>query len=94
MPLPYDATQVNMVETAATLTNTAVAIAANTARRGLIVSNNSDTVMTLRVGATATAAAGISIPAGTAISFRDYVAAGALSLFCAGTAKAYTIYEW
>lgn len=94
MPLKNDAVPVNMTEEAGTLTNTTVSVAANPDRRGVIVSNNSDTVMTLRIGGTATAAAGISVAAGDAISFRDYVPTAALSLFCAGTAKAYTIYTW
>jgi len=82
-------------ETAGTLTNNTASISANDKRKGLIVSNNSDTVMTLRIAGTATANAGIAIPAGTCISFRDgYVPSGAMTLFCAGTSKAYTIYEW
>lgn len=83
-------------ETAGSLTNTVVSLAANPGRRGLIVGNPSDTVMTVRFGATATATAGIPIPAGTAIEWRDWKAVpdGTVSVFCAGTAKTYTIYEW
>jgi hypothetical protein len=93
--MAFDATGVNVTAATGTLTNTVVAVAADHKRRGVIVSNNSDTVMTLAIGATGTAAVGISVPAGTAISFRDsYVPTAALSLFCAGTAKAYTIYTW
>jgi hypothetical protein len=95
MPGQYDSNGVTMTETASTLTNTTVSIAANAKRRGVIVSNPSDTVMTLRIGGTADANTGIVIAAGSALSFRDsYVPTAALSLFCAGTSKAYTIYEW
>ncbi len=84
-----------------TLTNSTVTIAANAKRREVIVSNNSDTVMTLDiVGGTASASVGISIPAGTAIRLGDgahgdsgIAPAAALSLFCAGTSKAYSVYE-
>lgn len=83
-------------EAASTLSNTAATIfAANPGRRGLIIGNPSDTVMTVRFGATASATAGIPIPAGTALEFRDprLVPNGLVSLFCAGTSKAYTAYE-
>jgi hypothetical protein len=87
-------------ETAGTLTNSTVTLALNKTRREVIVSNNSDTVMTLAIGSTATANVGIAIPAGQAIrlgqdigSRGNTVPVEALSLFCAGTAKAYTIYE-
>lgn len=95
MGQPFDATGVNTTEVAGTLTNTTVTVAANANRRGAIVANPSDTVMTLRIGGTADANTGIPILAGGHISFRDgYVPTGALSLFCAGTSKAYTIYHW
>lgn len=90
----FDAIRVTPTEAAGTLSNGAASISANRLRRGLIVSNNSDTVMTLRIGGTADANTGISVPAGTAITFRDYVPTQALSLFCAGASKAYTVYEW
>lgn len=81
-------------ETAGTLTNTTVAITANPNRKGLIVANPSDTVMTLRVGGTASATAGIPVAAGGSFQvFGENCPSGALSLFCAGTTKAYTIYE-
>jgi hypothetical protein len=87
-------------ETSGTLTNTTVSIPANAARRELIVSNPSDTVMTLSIGGTATASVGITIAAGDNIRLGQTVGpkgntvpSQALSLFCAGTAKAYTIYE-
>lgn len=84
-----------MAETSGTLTASAVTIAANPARLEIVFSNNSDTVMTARYGGSAaSAAAGISIPAGVAIRLEGPIWAGAWSLFCAGTAKAYTIYEW
>jgi hypothetical protein len=51
--------------------------------------------MTLRIGGgTATAAIGIAVPAGTALALEGDAAEPALSLFCAGSAKAYTIYVW
>lgn len=82
-------------ETVGALSNQAVSIAANGSRRGMIVSNNSDTVMTLRVGGTATAATGVAIPPGTAIALTGaQLIRAALSLFCAGSSKAYTVYEW
>lgn len=83
-------------ETAGTLTNTTVSLSATPGRRGLVIGNPSDTVMTVRFGGTASATAGIPVPAGTAIEFRDPRACpdGAVSVFCAGTSKAYTIYEW
>ncbi len=81
-------------ETSGTLTNTTVSLAA-THRAGLLIGNPSDTVMTVRFGATASATAGIPIPAGTALNLlgRD-APSQSVSLFCAGTSKAYTIYEW
>lgn len=87
-------------ETSGSLTNNTASLAANLARREVIVSNNSDTVMTLSIGGTATANVGISIPAGTAVRLGrhaggngDTVPQAALSLFCAGTSKAYSFYE-
>lgn len=95
MPYQFDAAPFTPTEVAGTLTNTTVSVAANANRRGVIISNPSDTVMILRIGGTADANTGIVIPAGQALAFRDgYVPTGLLSLFCAGTAKAYTIYEW
>lgn len=87
-----------MKETTGSLTNTTVAIAADPCRLGLILSNNSDTVMTYRPSGTATAAIGIAIPAGTQLTLTGdtakALARGAGTLFCAGTAKTYAIYEW
>ena len=87
-------------ETSGTLTNTTVTLAANPNRREVIVSNNSDTVMTLSIGGTATANVGVVVPAGQAIRFGQPTGGGgnscpsaALSLFCAGTSKAYTFEE-
>lgn len=85
------------IETSGTLTNTVVTVTANPGRRGLIIGNPSDTVMTVRFSASAaTAAVGIPVAAGTALEFRDPKACpdSAVSVFCAGTSKAYTIYEW
>lgn len=81
-------------ETTDTLTNTHVTVAANASRRALIICNNSDTIMTARIGGTATAAIGIPIPANTHLAmFGDQCPSALVTLFCAGTSKAYTIYE-
>jgi len=86
---------VAMTETSGTLTNTTVTIPVNLKRRGLIIGNPSDTVMTWRIGGTASATAGVPIAAGSDMAFRDAgVPHDTISVFCAGTAKAYTIYEW
>lgn len=95
MPQSLDGSPANFTETAGTLTNTTVSVSANARRKGLIISNNSDTVMTYRVGGTATANVGISIPAGQAITLSGVTnTAASGTLFCAGTSKAYTIYEF
>lgn len=88
-----------MKETSGTLTNTTVAFLADLNRRGLIISNNSDTVMTYSpTSTTATASIGIAIPANTAIILKREEAQALItsagSVFCAGTSKAYSIYEW
>lgn len=87
-----------MKETTGSLTNTTVAIVADADRLGLILSNNSDTVMTYRPLGTATASVGIAIPANTQLSLTGdntkALARGAGTLFCAGTSKTYAIYEW
>lgn len=84
-----------MKETSGSLTNTTVTVPADPQREGLIVANNSDTVMTYRPAGTATASIGIPVPAGNSI----VIGGGGLirnagTLFCAGTSKAYTLYEW
>lgn len=82
------------IEYSGTLSNSATTLPDSDARRGVIISNNSDTVMTFRIGGTATAAIGVSIPAGTAVDLTgDRLPDGEVSLFCAGASKAYTIYE-
>lgn len=83
-------------ETQGTLTNTTVSIAANQNRKGMVVGNNSDTAMTVRFnGLAATAAAGIPLPGGDTMWLTpEMTGTNAVSVFCAGTAKAYTIYEW
>jgi hypothetical protein len=81
-------------ETAGTLTNTTVALSAKF-RNGLIIGNPSDTVMTFAVGSTASATNGVPIPAASAVTLQGRNAPDqAVSVFCAGTSKAYTIYEW
>lgn len=91
-----DASPANYIETTGTLTNTTVSRPANALRRGIAIGNNSDTAMTVRVGGTASASAGLPIPAGTTLVLSNNIAppSGAVSVFCAGTSKAYTIYEW
>ena len=84
---------VTYVETAGSLTNTTATLAANPARTGLIIGNPSDTVMTFRIGATASATAGVPIPAGNSVAMLDNCPSGSVSIFCAGTAKSYTAYE-
>lgn len=95
MPTPLDAAAANFTETQGTLTNTTVTIAANAERRGIIIGNPSDTVMTFRVGATATATVGVPIAAGDAVCMKGgNQPSGSVSVFCAGASKAYCIYEW
>ena len=96
MAANIDASPATFTETAGSLTNTVVTIAANPFRRGLIIGNPSDTVMTFRVGGTASATAGVPIGAGTAVRMDGScgVPSGSVTVFCAGTSKAYTIYEW
>jgi hypothetical protein len=91
-----DHSPANFIEAASTLTNEAATIfAANAGRRGLVIANPSDTVMTVRIGATASATAGIPVPAGGSLGlYGDHCPSGLVSLFCAGTSKAYTAYEW
>ena len=82
-------------ETSGTLTATSVTVAANADRRGLIIGNPSDTVMTMRVGGTASATVGIPIPAGGSIAlFGGNCPSALVTVYCAGTSKAYTIYEF
>lgn len=83
-------------ETTATLSNSASGLVARAGRRGLIIGNPSDTAMIVRFGATATATLGIPLPAGLSLEFRDPRATpdGSVSVFCAGTSKAVTFYEW
>jgi hypothetical protein len=91
-----DASPAVFTPAAGSLTAAAATIfAANPLRRGVIVSNNSDTVMTLGVGETGTADVGIAIPAGTSIYLAgDHTPSALLSLFCAGSAKKYSAYQW
>lgn len=81
-------------ETAGTLTNTTVSLAAKQ-RNVLIIGNPSDTVMTFAVGTTASATNGVPIPAGSSVAMLDRFSApsGAVSVFCAGASKAYYILE-
>lgn len=83
------------IEYTGTLTNTVFTLPANPARRGVIISNNSDAEMTYRVGGQdASADAGVVLEATKAVALDgDLLPEGAISLFCAGTSKAYTVYE-
>lgn len=83
-----------MKETSGTLSNTTVDIPADLKRDGMIISNNSDTVMTYRPSGTASANVGIAIGATSAINLPKPLIRGAGTLFCAGTSKAYTFYEF
>lgn len=81
-------------ETAGSLTATTATLAAK-ARNGLIIGNPSDTVMTFAVGSTASATNGVPIPAGNAVTLQGiHAPSQAVSIYCAGTSKAYTAYEW
>lgn len=81
-------------ETAGTLTNTTATFAAKQ-RNVLIIGNPSDTVMTVAIGTTATATNGFPVAAGSTIAMLgDKIAPSqAVSLFCAGTSKAYYVLE-
>lgn len=83
-------------EATAALTNEAATVFTAKLRNGLVVANASDTVMTVRFGGTASATVGIPVAAGTSLEFRDprAVSGALVSVFCAGTAKTYTAYEW
>lgn len=81
-------------ETAGTLTNTTVSLSAKQ-RNVLIIGNPSDTVMYMAVGSTASATNGIPIAAGSSVALigPSVAPSGAVSLFCAGTSKAYYCLE-
>lgn len=82
------------VEYTGSLTNTTVTIAANLTRKALIIGNPSDTAMTYRFGGTASATAGLPLAAGDTHRYEGDICPGSLvSIFCAGTSKAYTAYE-
>lgn len=82
------------VETSGTLTNTTASLSAQE-RRGLMVGNPSDTTMYLRFGGTASATAGLPLSANDTLILTGLDApSSTVSLFCAGTSKAYIIYEW
>lgn len=82
-------------ETSGTLTNTTASVAAREDRCGLIIGNPSDTIMYFRVGGTASATAGVPIPPESSVLLTGPNTPSALvSVFCAGTSKAYCIYEW
>jgi len=81
-------------ETAGTLTNTTVSLSAKQ-RNSLIIGNPSDTVMYMAVGTTASATNGIPVPAGSSVALigPGVAPSQAVSLFCAGTSKAYYCLE-
>lgn len=82
-------------ETTGTLSNSATTLPA-AERLGLIIGNPSDTVMTVRVGGTASATAGVPLPAGGRIEWVSPRSAPSqsISIFCAGASKAFVAYEW
>lgn len=82
------------VETLDTLTNETVDRAA-LFRAGIIIGNPSDTAMIVRFGGTASATEGIPLPAGSSMILTGQDAPNqSVSVFCAGSSKAVTIYEW
>ena len=83
------------VEATGTLSAAAATVFTAKIRNGVIIGNPSDTAMTVRFGATATATAGIPLPAGDSIILMGRNAPdGLVSVFCSGASKAYTAYEW
>lgn len=82
------------VETLGTLSNNTVSRAADL-RQGIIIGNPSDTAMVVRFGGTASATQGIPLPAGSSLILTGADAPNqSVSVFCAGSSKAYAIYEW
>ncbi len=83
----------NWIEKFGSLSNNSFELAAGR-RRGLIICNNSDTVMKIRLRAKATvSSSGIPLAAGRSIFFTgDETPQGLVSIFCAGTTKSYSIY--
>lgn len=82
------------VETTAALTDAAATLAAKD-RAGLIIGNASDTVMTVRFGGTATSTVGIPLAAGASMCLLGPSAPDdSVTIFCGGTSKTYTAYEW
>lgn len=84
------------VEHTGALTNEFDAIDANAYRIGIVVSNNSDTVMTVRIGEDdASANDGIAVPPHTAMVLKgEFCPTDRLTVFCSGANKSYTAYEW
>lgn len=67
------------------------AMAANTSRRFWALANNSDTVMMVRVGGTASATAGVKVNIDDLVYGAEI---DAISVFCATTGKAFTAWEY
>lgn len=81
-------------ETTGSLSNSASKIPAMN-RDALIVANNSDTVMILRIGKVATATAGIPIQPNDSIAWEgDSTPQEDVWIFCSGTSKPFTAYEF
>lgn len=66
------------------------ALAANLQRHEWTFVNNSDTLMMVRVGGTASATAGIPVYPGDVVSGQEN---NAISVYCATTGKAFTAWE-
>lgn len=67
------------------------AMAANTSRRFWALTNNSDTVMMVRVGGTASATAGVKVNTDDLVYGEEI---DAISVFCATTGKVFTAWEY
>lgn len=82
------------IEYSGALSAGAFNLPANPGRRAVVISNNSDAEMTFRVGGEASADIGVALEALRSVVLDgDLLPEGVVSLFCAGSAKAYTMYE-
>ena len=78
-----------------TLTAGQVSIPEKADRRGIIIANNSDTNMRVRIGGVADATHGFTlVPDFPIILNGADVPSALISIYCGGSAKAYTVYEW
>lgn len=68
-------------------------ISAADARRGMLIGNPSDTVMTVRFAGDADALTGLPLPAGQSMDLSGERAVSTLvTIFCAGSGKKATVY--